>query len=113
MGDKTQEKRSIDMRIYRQGDVLLVRTEDSRPEGSIRKPINGRVILVEGEATGHHHSVSAVCDVIDADGRMWMVAPKNVELTHQEHGTIEIEEGTYWVVRQRVYSPESIRTVLD
>ena len=102
------------MNIYRQGDVLIVQTRDKRPSGVMRPPRNGRIILVEGEATGHHHAVPEICEVLEMeDGRMWMLAPDEIELTHQEHNTINIAPGTYWIVRQREYAPEEIRYVQD
>ena len=100
------------MKQIRQGDVYLVRT-NTQPAGAKVKPKRGRLILAEGEATGHHHSVdSAVCDLFGGDKPV-LVVRENTTLTHQEHGTIEIEPGTYWVVRQREYTPEAIRRVQD
>ena len=101
------------MNMYRQGDVLLFSTIEKKTDGKKVKPINGRIVLVEGEATGHHHSVPEVCEVVDAGERLWMVVPEEVELTHQEHNTIEVAPDTYWVVRQREYTPEEIRRVAD
>ena len=95
--------------MIRQGDVLLVKT-NKKPEGVATAPRNGRIILAEGEATGHHHSVDAqVCELF---GDL-LVVREATPLTHQEHGLIEIQPGTWWVVRQREYTPQEIRRVQD
>jgi hypothetical protein len=105
-GDNMQQKQ------VRQGDVLLIPC-DERPTGTASEPKGGRVILAEGEATGHHHSVPAtVCDLFDG-ARPVLVVREPATLTHQEHGAIEIAPGTYWVVRQREYTPAAIRRVMD
>lgn len=104
--------------FVRQGDVGLA----ARPHlgGNIpdAKPVpreDGRIILAHGEVTGHAHAI--VGDGVDLletpDGRRFLqlVAPQ--ELTHEEHGTINLPEGTYEVIRQSEYSPEAIRNVAD
>ena len=100
--------------MYRQGDVLIVPTTD-KPEGlSPVMPRSGRYILAEGEATGHHHSVSAdVCDVATLADKLFMTVAEATPLTHQEHGTIEIAPGSYWVIRQREYDAGKERRVRD
>jgi hypothetical protein len=105
---------------YRQGDVYLKRV-DTIPAGlKPVKPKNGRVILAHGEVTGHHHSFPAKV----GNGRITMYgqdenAPRFIDiphpatLVHQEHAPINVEPGTYEVIRQREYSPKEIRRVLD
>jgi hypothetical protein len=100
------------MKQIRQGDVYLVKTR-RKPIGERVKPKNGRLILAEGEATGHHHSVSATeCDLF-GEKKPMLVVREPTFLEHQEHGAIEIEPGTYWVVRQREYTPQEIKRVTD
>ena len=49
-------------KIFRQGDVLLIKTTKKNDLGEPIKAESGRMILARGEATGHHHSVdAAVC----------------------------------------------------
>ena len=101
------------MKQIRQGDVYLVRADGVKPEGKKVRPQNGRLILAEGEATGHHHSVdAAVCDLFSGDKPV-LVVREPTTLDHQEHGAIEVEPGTYWVVRQREYTPQAIVRVRD
>jgi len=85
------------------------------PDGAKKiKPVNGRVVLAEGEATGHAHTIDAKCATLfGVDENMVVVVDKPTTLDHQEHGAIEVAPGNYWVTRQREYSPEEIRRVLD
>lgn len=77
----------------RQGDVLIVPTK-SIPSATTEVPVkNGRVIVAEGEATGHHHSFphqrGAVLFRDDgAGGGMYIKAEKSPRLEHQEHHEI-------------------------
>lgn len=102
------------METIRQGDVYL-KPCSAMPAGAKKiEPVNGRNVLAEGEATGHAHTMTAECTTLfGVDESMVVVVDKPTTLDHQEHGTIEIMPGTYWVTRQREYSPEAIRRVLD
>lgn len=98
----------------RQGDVLLIPCSVSMDGAKEIEPRNGRLILAEGEATGHHHSVDCqAAGLFDLAGRVVLVVNEQTTLTHQEHGAIEVAPGQYWVVGQREYSPEAIRRVMD
>lgn len=125
--------------IIRQGDVLLRRVT-AAPAGAKRvEPVAGRIIVAEGEATGHHHSIalldrpeaatgpsSAEIDragdiltrptgpqLLEHNGRRYLVLSEAVDLTHQEHATLTLPEGTYEVVIQREYTPSGVRMVAD
>jgi len=82
--------------MYRQGDVLIVKTEE----------INGKpkkldhLVVMEGELTGHHHQL--VGDAVLFDDLQFKVNSLS-ELVHEEHATIQIPPGTYRVVRQREF----------
>ena len=104
-------------KMYRQGDVMLALCESDMPKKC--KPVElelGRVILAHGEVTGHHHSFgssSGVALLEAPSGDRYLKVKKQASLEHQEHGTIEVPAGTYRVIRQREYSPEAIRNVMD
>lgn len=106
--------------MYRQGDILLIPTSESVPAGAEAvKPVHGRLILADGEATGHVHAVASkgatlydLPPVADLTVRL-LVAEITTALTHEEHAHITVPPGTYRVVRQREYSPEAIRNVTD
>ena len=95
------------MKMYRQGDVLI-EAVDVLSESTPIKPKNGRLILAEGEATGHYHSVDANCGTLggDRDDVMWLTVDQLTEVTHQEHAPIALPVGKYRVTRQREYTPE-------
>jgi len=101
--------------MYRQGDVLIRRI-DKLPGGERVEvaPVNGRVVLAEGEATGHAHAVRAVGVALCMYGiqRILEVQRESV-LEHEEHADIVLPPGNYEVVRQREYTPEAIRQVAD
>ena len=103
----------------RQGDILLVPVEKV-PKGLNEIPrVNGRIVLAEGEATGHLHAIEApeaifkAEDIESIEGRFLEVEAE-VALTHPEHDTIVLEPGAYEVRRQREYSEAGgIQVVAD
>jgi len=102
--------------IFRQGDVLIERIRSLPDNLTAQKPINGRVILAYGEATGHHHSIDA--DAADwwktaDDGDQFVTVKEATEVVHQEHSPILLKPGTYRVRRQREYQPAGIVNVAD
>jgi hypothetical protein len=94
--------------IVRQGDVLLVKTDSGQRK--TRKKAS-RVILAEGESTGHAHVVEAV--PLEIDGVMWIVAPSEVPVRHEEHSPALIDVGEWIVGAQAEYEPGDIRRVSD
>ncbi len=75
-------------------------------------PIKGRLILAEGEQTGHHHSIKATANVVlmtDGVETFLQVQDRPVELVHQEHSTLSIVPGDYEVVQQRRVTPGDAR----
>lgn len=108
----------------RQGDVLVVSCDDDVYQNLT--PVerdNGRVVLAYGEVTGHAHAIAdknAALYSTPSQGEgqneisiLEITGNEPVALNHEEHDTIQIPPGTYKVVRQRFYTPESIRTVAD
>lgn len=98
-----------EIRQYRQGDVLLLECESFEElRGSAReRPVDGRLVLALGEATGHAHTVRASGHVAlrARPGTRWLQATAPVQLEHQEHGPITVGPGTYAIVIQREYVP--------
>ena len=101
-------------RMYRQGDVLI-EAVDVVPEINKIPAVNGRLILAEGEATGHHHSVAAGCGTLGvADGGvMFLTVEELTEVRHQEHAPVTLPVDRYRVTRQREYTPERNHWVAD
>jgi hypothetical protein len=107
-----RSSRRLKMKMYRQGDVLIVEATAYKTMRSVVvQPDN---VLVHGELTGHaHRAVGDEVTVLESDEQKFVSAPKGFSLTHDEHDTIEIPEGFYRVVRQREYDEEEIRYVRD
>ena len=103
----------------RQGDVLLHPVTDI-PETARRLPRTaGRVVLAEGEATGHFHAIRATGATLLADDEdRYLRVSGPVTLDHEEHAAIELVPGLYRVVIQREYVPaevtsQAFRRVVD
>ena len=93
-------------KMYRQGDVLIV--ESSKPVGlrqKMQRDTQARLILAEGESTGHAHAISsaAVSGYLYEMGTFLYVR-ESVDVQHEEHAPIRLDPGTYRVVRQRTFS---------
>jgi hypothetical protein len=103
--------------MYRQGDVLLISTEDE-PTGRRRKrDRRDRIVLARGEATGHAHVVTdpgATLYGTSLQKRfLEVLADGGVTLSHEEHGAIRLAPGVYRVVRQREWVAEGSRWIAD
>jgi hypothetical protein len=99
----------------RQGDVLLDPCRE--PEGLVPIDHHGdRIVLAEGEATGHLHAVPAadarLLAAPDGGRYLWVVRP--TALTHEEHQpAIELVPGIYRVVRDREYDEFGVTVARD
>ena len=106
---------NVESTIIRQGDVLLKRVQ-KKPNG-LKEKSRGRIVLAEGEVTGHAHVLTASDVVLMEDpktGEMWLeVKSGDALLKHEEHAPHAVPMGIYEVVRQREYSPQEIRRVVD
>jgi len=104
--------------MLRQGDILLVPIEKV-PDGLTEVPReDGKIVLAEGEATGHLHAIDApeatflAKDIGSPEDRYLVIEEAEaitaeaagVELTHPEHDTVTLAPGAYEVRRQREYS---------
>lgn len=100
--------------MYRQGDVLLVSVTET-PKGTRVKPRTGRIVLAEGEITGHAHTVDAAhAELIDASPEgVFLRVMEPTSLEHQEHRAIRLLPGSYQVLTQREYMPPPIREPVD
>jgi hypothetical protein len=96
---------------YRQGDVLLIKISDVEARTlqveKRARPTKGRLVLAQGEATGHSHSIdgatASLHELRFAERHLTVWAP--TELIHEEHAPIQIDPGFYRVVRQREFVP--------
>lgn len=101
--------------MYRQGDVLVVPIAEIPEQAVSADRDGGRIILAYGEATGHAHAIAdPETEILEVAGTRYLrVGSKGASLRHEEHGPIELPEGSYRVVIQREYSPREIRPVAD
>ena len=99
-----------------QGDVCLERVD--LPVGVNLKrvePRNGRLILVDGEHTGHAHEVrnediGGVALLEAEDKRLFLqVEDKPVTVVHPEHGPVTVPPGVFEV--GRVYEHDYLRNM--
>jgi hypothetical protein len=105
----------MEYEMIRQGDIFLKPCNNVNLSGATAVPAKGgRYILAEGEATGHNHSVLAEGnELFSLNGNTVLVVNELTTIEHQEHASIEIAPGQYWVVRQREYTPQKIQWVMD
>lgn len=104
--------------IYRQGDVVLIRTDTIPDHGTTVAREHGRLVLQHGEVTGHAHAihdtdVELLTHEQLEDRFLRVLADGGVDLLHEEHAPVHLPKGDYIVRIQREYSPEAIRRVAD
>jgi hypothetical protein len=106
----------------RQGDVGFAQIDKMPELSGLKKvsPRNGLLILAEGEATGHHHSIvmePAIQDDVEMfeapGGTLYLRNKKPVMVGHQEHDTITLPAGVHQIEIQVEYDPEGDRRVAD
>lgn len=103
---------SVQTRMFRQGDVLVVGVDSLPARVSPVAREEGRIVLAHGEVTGHAHAIWSERVAFfreDGSGRGFIQVSggEPVALTHEEHHTISLDPGTYEVVRQREYEPKA------
>jgi hypothetical protein len=105
-----------------QGDVLIKTDEDLVLPADAKpvEPKGGRLILAEGEATGHAHAIEA-CDEAQLfctpAGELFLqvTGEKPVTVKHEEHKAVEVPPGTYFIdiVQEYDYFEDEARKVED
>ena len=87
------------------------------PSNAKREDTSAGVVLAYGEVTGHAHRIcEGSVEMWSADKlRFMVVGEEGATLSHEEHGPMRIEPGTYEVRIQKVYDPftELSRNVAD
>jgi hypothetical protein len=110
-------------RQIRQGDVLLQPVRNVARKGERVPPHGHRVVLAEGEATGHAHTVEdrdagarwkcPPAVLMQSGGRRFLFVDRPSVLRHQEHRSIQLTPGVYELIRQREFSPIATAFVGD
>jgi len=89
--------------LIRQGDVLLVPV-DSKPQNNAKT--TNKVILAEGEVTGHNHVLEAK-NMITWGDFVCIPDGETGVLSHPDHDpepVAVVPAGTYQIVHQREYT---------
>jgi hypothetical protein len=97
----------------RQGDVLV--TPRAIPKSATPEKPDGRVVLAEGEATGHAHAILDVkaVEVLRDGSETYLRVKSPTEITHEEHNTLKVEPGEYLIRRQVETWMDEVRQVAD
>lgn len=80
------------MKLYQQGDVLIEEVTELKG-----KKVNHKILAV-GEVTGHSHTiVEDDVELWEDNGVLFINAPTEFTVTHQEHKPVTIPKGKYKV----------------
>ena len=103
------------MKVFRQGDVLLVQVKALPKESAISKREDGQIILAFGEVTGHAHRIAepAKAKLWSAQAERYLQVLETTSLAHEEHSAVELAPGIYQVAIQTDYTPQELRRVTD
>jgi hypothetical protein len=100
-----------DKMLIQQGDVLIEKVSEIKG-----KKLN-HLTLAEGEATGHHHTVTkGEAELYEYEGTLFLnVKSDEAVVTHQEHKAVTLPKGKYKIGRVREYDhfSEEARQVRD
>lgn len=84
---------------YRHGDVIIKKV-DAIPDGA---KVLDRKWLALGEATGHSHKIDVGELFETRDGKLYLRVSKKTNVSHEEHKTIALPPGCYFVGIARQY----------
>lgn len=100
----------------RQGDVLIHPVSEI-PAGAKKVSPKGRLVLAEGEVTGHAHVIEDLegIDVYEKDGVLYMKALAPRPMVHEEHGAVVVhpERALERRIAQEWSDDDEPRQVLD
>lgn len=98
---------------YRQGDVLLCQVKKLRTRSEPLPVEAGRVVVAEGEHSGHAHALAPERARLFRHGQLLRVDEGGAALSHREHASILLPKGDYQIRRQREYDPRASRPAAD
>ncbi len=101
--------------LYQQGDVLIETITELPSHANPISPSTGRVILAQGEATGHAHAVIEPVDLYEVGDRLYCRAEGPFTVVHEEHRAIKVPAGLYRIRKVQEYDhfAEEARWVED
>jgi len=96
---------------YQQGDVIIKKVS------AIKGKKLAHLTLAEGEATGHHHTITeGKAELYEHEGTLFLkVKSEEAKLTHQEHKPITLPKGDWeiGIVQEYDHFAEEARRVAD
>ena len=98
-----------------QGDVCLKRL-NSLPSGKTKVIGKNKIVLAEGETTGHFHGLMEKdSELLEIDGVRILNLKKKSTLKHQEHKPITLDAGIWQIgiVNEYDYFSQMKRKVVD
>jgi hypothetical protein len=98
--------------MWRHGDVLIAPV--SELPALARRRMGS--VLAYGEITGHSHRFAdpSAVELWEHGGQLFVRVTADVAtVIHEEHHPISLPQGVYRVWKQREYTPQAIRTVVD
>jgi hypothetical protein len=101
--------------IYRQGDCMLVAV-DSIPAEAKVQPAKKSLVLLHGEAANHFHQFMDAQDVrmyVADGGARYIDVGALALLSHEEHDTVKVPPGKYFIPVQVEFTPAELRQVQD
>lgn len=102
---------------YRQGDIFVEKSDIIiSDEFETNEKADDRIILAYGEATGHAHAIkndNVIFYKHKKEKKLYLVVNNDCKIEHEEHGEIPLKNNIYEVIRQREYTPQEIRYVVD
>ena len=103
--------------MYNQQGDVIISAVSSIPSGAKKvSRKNGRLIVAEGEATGHAHAIlDNACEMFEKDGVLYLRSEKDVPIVHEEHVTNVVHAGIseIRIVREYDHFSEEAREVKD
>ena len=119
---KHQPKPPEELAQLRQGDVFIEEINEVPANLKLKKgkrDERGRIVLAEGEVTGHAHAIhEEAVDILvdDVSGEIYLEVHSPATIVHEEHGPIELPPGLYKSSIQEEYNPDDVnqrRKVFD
>jgi len=105
--------------IY-QGDIPVIKiSKEQLPKGLKFEKLIKDKIVAEGEITGHHHKLKVLehtnlVEIAKDENGYYLKTNGGVELEHQQHDTIKIDKGIYFIGKQFEYDEvEKLKEVRD
>jgi len=89
------------------GDVIFKQASVAPESATKAKRQRRGIVVALGEVTGHAHVIPTKgVDMLELDGRRWVVAPVEWTVVHEEHKTLTFPPGTYEIIQEREWSDE-------